>query len=173
MVLVEDDDGHPLRPALGSLARVLVGVGSIRSIAALVPLAQKGAIALNLDVPFTELIRAVAAALQPGPRSARAIAERVRRLRHREREAHRLARLTPAERRVLQLMLTGQPAARIAGLTNRSEHTVRSQIRAVLTKLEARSQLTAVAVAHRGFPTRAATDVHFINFGDDPTLWGV
>jgi DNA-binding NarL/FixJ family response regulator len=54
--------------------------------------------------------------------------------------------LTPREREVLQLLHEGASAASVAERFGVSQTTVRSQIRAVLAKLEVRSQLAAVAV---------------------------
>lgn len=67
-------------------------------------------------------------------------------------EAERLApfrALTPRERAVLDALVEGVAAADIAAGACVSEATVRSQIRAVLTKLGVRSQLAAAAAARR------------------------
>lgn len=60
-----------------------------------------------------------------------------------------LAELSPRERAVLDGMMRGLSAAEIADEQFVSIPTVRSQIRAILRKLDVRSQLAAVAVAHR------------------------
>jgi DNA-binding NarL/FixJ family response regulator len=58
-------------------------------------------------------------------------------------------RLTPREQDVLTALVDGMPAAAIAADAVVSEATVRTQIRAVLTKLGVGSQLQAVAAARR------------------------
>ena len=58
----------------------------------------------------------------------------------------RLNRLTPRELEVLDLMRAGMPVRAIASRLELSESTVRSQVRAVLYKLDVRSQLAAVAL---------------------------
>lgn len=66
--------------------------------------------------------------------------------------AERLAvfeQLTPREAEVLRHLAAGLPAAAIASSSHVSEATVRTQIRAVLSKLGVQSQLQAVAVARR------------------------
>lgn len=73
--------------------------------------------------------------------------ERHRRYIVRERElARRLARLSPREREVLEMLAEGRRAASIAGHFVVSMPTVRTQIRSILTKLEVSSQLEAVAL---------------------------
>jgi DNA-binding NarL/FixJ family response regulator len=72
--------------------------------------------------------------------------------RHRADEEARLApfrSLSPREDEVLRSLAAGLPAAAIAAAGYVSEATVRTQIRAVLTKLGVTSQLQAVAVARR------------------------
>jgi DNA-binding NarL/FixJ family response regulator len=72
--------------------------------------------------------------------------------RARSEESARLApfaQLSPRENEVLHALAAGQSAAQIAGSAYVSEATVRTQIRAVLTKLGVTSQLQAVALARR------------------------
>jgi DNA-binding NarL/FixJ family response regulator len=57
----------------------------------------------------------------------------------------RVSRLTPREREVLRLMYAGASVARIAELFEVAPATVRSQVKAVLRKLDVNSQLAAVA----------------------------
>ncbi|MGY1672653.1 LuxR C-terminal-related transcriptional regulator [Geodermatophilus sp. SYSU D00710] len=67
-------------------------------------------------------------------------------------ETARLApfrQLSPREDEVLRCLAAGMPAATIAATAHVSEATVRTQIRAVLTKLAVNSQLQAVALARR------------------------
>lgn len=58
----------------------------------------------------------------------------------------RLARLTPAERRVLDLLAAGWTVREIAAELVVAVSTVRAHIRGLHTKLEVSSQLAAVAV---------------------------
>lgn len=77
-----------------------------------------------------------------------------------ERRARRnLGRLTPAEARILWRLMHGSSVAEIAQAHVVSVETVRSQIRALLAKLEAGSQLAAVALAWRVGWTPATTAV--------------
>ncbi len=72
--------------------------------------------------------------------------------RHRANERVRLEkfeRLTTREREVLQGLVNGQSAEEIATASFVSLTTVRTQIRAIFTKLEVGSQLAAVALAVR------------------------
>jgi len=65
------------------------------------------------------------------------------------RAAALLARLSKREREILGLLYEGVTVAEIADRTGVSEQTVRSQVKAVLRKLEVNSQLAAVAVYRR------------------------
>jgi DNA-binding NarL/FixJ family response regulator len=66
--------------------------------------------------------------------------------------ADRLDRLSQREREVLQLLAEGSRAAGIADQLVVSLSTVRTQIRAILTKLDVGSQLEAVALLSRHRP---------------------
>ncbi len=63
----------------------------------------------------------------------------------REAIGQRVQSLTPREREVLTMLHAGDPVARIAQLLEVSPATVRSQVKAVLRKLEVHTQLGAVA----------------------------
>jgi DNA-binding NarL/FixJ family response regulator len=63
--------------------------------------------------------------------------------------SRRLSQLTGREREVLELLADGHRAAAIAERSVVSVATVRAQIRAILAKLEANSQLEAVALLHQ------------------------
>ncbi|MFT4287701.1 helix-turn-helix transcriptional regulator [Nocardioides sp.] len=68
------------------------------------------------------------------------------RLREERRElGERMHTLTPREREVLRLLYAGESVLEIAGLFEVSPATVRSQVKAVLRKLDVSSQLGAVA----------------------------
>ncbi len=174
VVLVEDDEGRTFLPSVPPWAMVRVALGSIRTLDALLPLVRRGAVALNAAVPFAPLSHAVSWVLDDprAPTSAQ-IAASVAALRRRQREVSLVARLTPSERNVLVSLAEGQTAVAIARRTGRSEHTVRSQIRSVLRKLEVGSQLVAVAIARRsGLAEYTAESLRFTNFGDASTPAG-
>jgi DNA-binding NarL/FixJ family response regulator len=59
--------------------------------------------------------------------------------------ADRLGRLTPREREILHLLYAGASVARIAETSKVTRATVRSQVKAVLRKLDVKTQLAAVA----------------------------
>ena len=67
----------------------------------------------------------------------------------REQLRGRFDRLTTRERAVLGRLMAGHPVRDIATENVVSEATVRSQVKAVLAKLEVTSQLAAVGLAHR------------------------
>ena len=62
--------------------------------------------------------------------------------------------LTPSERRVLFYMMEGHTASDIAAGLVVSLATVRSHIRMILSKLQVKSQLAAVALANGSLPER-------------------
>jgi two-component system nitrate/nitrite response regulator NarL len=61
--------------------------------------------------------------------------------------ARQLESLSPQEREVLAHLMAGRGVREVATLRVVSEHTVRTQVRAVLTKLDVSSQVEAVALA--------------------------
>lgn len=72
----------------------------------------------------------------------------------------RLATLTPRERQILGHLMQGRSVRVIATLSVVSEATVRTQVKAILSKLDVSSQLAAVSMAHRaGTPVAPAADV--------------
>lgn len=98
------------------------------------------------------LLDAVQAVLEGRPVLPLAERERLCRLARLEAEARRRAlepfsELSPREASVLSALMEGQTVGRIAARCYVSEATVRSQVRGILTKLGARSQLEAVALA--------------------------
>ena len=109
---------------------------------------------LPKSTPFDALLAAVrdAAMLQSllGPQERTALLAELRseRAARRERLA-RFDRLTPREQQVLAALVAGKGVETIRVEWHVSEATVRTQIRGVLTKLGVRSQLAAVAEAHR------------------------
>jgi DNA-binding NarL/FixJ family response regulator len=104
--------------------------------------------------PLDELVGAIVAVLERG--TSLTDDERQRWLAelrdHRNQEARRLEpfhRLTERERQVLDALIDGWSADRIATEWVVSVTTVRSQIRSILLKLGVNSQLAAVALARR------------------------
>ena len=114
---------------------------------------------LDTLVQVLTAVRAGLAVLDEGRRQDLLAAAR----RRRADEEARLApfrSLSPREDEVLCSLAEGMPAAAIASAAYVSEATVRTQIRAVLTKLGVTSQLQAVALARRaGWLDRPALDV--------------
>ena len=85
-----------------------------------------------------------------GRTSREAILEELRAHRaHLQRMLSPFEQLTPCEQRVLSALIEGLSAEEIAETNIVALTTIRSQIRAVLRKLEVRSQLAAVAQANR------------------------
>jgi len=71
----------------------------------------------------------------------------------REKRLHPFGQLSRREQAVLRHLIDGLHVDQIAEVDYVSTATVRSQVRAVLRKLDVRSQLAAVALAHRvGWP---------------------
>lgn len=71
---------------------------------------------------------------------------------HRQRDQElreRLERLTQREKEVLGHLIAGRPVGEIARISVVAEATVRTQVKAILAKLEVSSQLAAVGLARR------------------------
>jgi DNA-binding NarL/FixJ family response regulator len=146
-------DGEQLIPALTAAgARVLVVTGS-RDMVRVAAAVERGAIGyLGKDQPFEILLATImrAVAGQPVLDSCERHTLLNQLWQHRAEESRRLApfeSLTPKEREVLEELSEGNSVERIASDWYVSEATVRTQVRGVLTKLDVRSQLAAVAKA--------------------------
>ena len=107
---------------------------------------------LDKAIPFPDLVAELREVVQGGT----AVAERKRREIQREKrklDAERdaqlrpFAELSPREAEVLGMLIDGRQAAEIAEASYVSLATVRTQIRAILTKLGVSSQLAAVSMA--------------------------
>lgn len=98
---------------------------------------------------IVQSIRAAAAGetLIPAGAIATALAERAKIAREQSRYAQLLASLTPREKEILALMIEGADNRAIAGQLHISYATVRTHVRSILAKLDARSQLDAVTKA--------------------------
>ena len=108
---------------------------------------------ISLDDLSSGLVRLMAGEdlMSPGSRERIVRDWRIRRDQMDE-VARRLGRLTPREAEVLQLLGAGLSVRRIADLRGVAETTVRTQVKAVLRKLEVTSQLAAVALVARARP---------------------
>jgi DNA-binding NarL/FixJ family response regulator len=98
---------------------------------------------------IVETIRAAAAGetLIPAGTIASALAGQRESRRERSRQTQLLASLTPREKEILALMIHGADNRAVAERLRISYATVRTHVRSILVKLEARSQLEAVAKA--------------------------
>jgi DNA-binding NarL/FixJ family response regulator len=160
-------DGHraPLQDAITGLAvrRItVVAVGSIRRPLPLIDALRDGATeVVDADLPYADLVDAVASALTPHPDTG-SPAERRRvllaALHERQREQRLLDRLTLKEQQVLRELAAGRSVSEIAAAEHRGLATVRSHVQSVLRKLEVSSQLSAVAIARRGWREISVAD---------------
>jgi DNA-binding NarL/FixJ family response regulator len=161
LVLVEpvlgvDGQGQRIRPAQlvaaltaqGNPVLVLTARIEVPLVAAVIAAGALGVV--PKAAPFATLLGFLAAAaagrplMTEGERSC--WLDRYQQHRQHSRERMRLLRrLTPREREVLELLATGHRPAAIATQFVTALATVRTQIRAVLIKLEVTSQLEAVA----------------------------
>jgi DNA-binding NarL/FixJ family response regulator len=145
-------DGVPLVAPLRAAGwQVLILSGSADHARIGAGLAEGAVAWLPKNAPFPALLTAVHDALAGRPVMPRARREQFIELHRRRSGEHkelrgRLERLTPREREVLALLANGQRAQVVAEHFVVSLATVRTQIRAVLTKLEVGSQLEAAAL---------------------------
>ncbi len=147
--------GQDLIPALVDAgATVLVLTGSRDRLAHAECLAAGAAGILRKSEPFEKVLAAIETVAERGTamsadeRHALLTELRMKKLEERTR-LEPFERLTRREREVLRALANGQRAAEIAARSYVSIDTVRSQIRAILVKLNATSQLAAVAMARR------------------------
>jgi DNA-binding NarL/FixJ family response regulator len=153
--LGDDLDGARLVPDLRRSGwRVLVVTGSTDESHLAVAVAQGAVGWVRKSAPFDELVQQAARAAEG--RQLLYEHERARLLelagaarRNDEATERRWARLTPREREVAALLASGLRPAAIAQQRVVSVATVRTQIRAILAKLEVGSQLEAAAIARR------------------------
>jgi DNA-binding NarL/FixJ family response regulator len=148
-------DGTDLvAPFVAAGARVLVLTGTTDELWMAAALEQGACAAIDKGIPFDDLLSVVLSAARG---ETVMDPEERQRLLHRL-QSHRLARerdlapfesLTPREQQVLRALSLGHTVTHIAQTWVVSESTVRSQVHAVLRKLDVRSQLEAVAAATR------------------------
>jgi DNA-binding NarL/FixJ family response regulator len=151
----EAGDGSVLvRPLVEAGLRVLIVSAStdVEQIARAVELGALGVVAKN--GAFPDLLDSVVAAARGGevmaPLARLHLLDEARR--RREQRMTTLApfgRLTERESEVLRELTRGRSVAAIARTSVVSEATVRSQVRSILVKLGARTQLEAVVAAQR------------------------
>jgi DNA-binding NarL/FixJ family response regulator len=155
LVLVTDADGRlpDPRPALAVHPDIpVIAVAARTAFGELGDLVADRAVSAVLvsDQPFLGLVASLVRLLrQPPAHQDPAAAGLAAALQAREDEARRFTRLTAREREVLVALLAGRSAAEIAAAEHVSMPTVRSHLRAVLTKLGVSSQLAAAAMAYR------------------------
>jgi DNA-binding NarL/FixJ family response regulator len=162
LVLITNPQGRlpNRRTGLGGGPRpILVAVGTNRAFAKLAATVERfdATAILDGDQPFSDLIIALDRLLRSPPVS-HDVDALLTGLRQREAEAQRISTLTQREQQVLGGLLTGRTAAEIARTKHISMPTVRSHIRAVLTKLGVSSQVAAVAVTSRSGRERILLD---------------
>jgi DNA-binding NarL/FixJ family response regulator len=161
VALVDLDLGHPdfsgldLIGPLGDLGLAVVALTSWSDRLLVAASIESGAVGVvSKSEPFAAVVDAVRRAAQGEVMLDRAELDELRRELRQSRRDHAgrlepFSRLTERERFVLCSLVDGRSADLIAAGSYVSISTVRSQIRAVLQKLEVNSQLEAVAVATR------------------------
>lgn len=158
----EIGDSIPLIAPLEELGAQVMMVTGVTDRVRLAECLEAGATGLiNKSTPFDQLVESVREVAELGslvpPQQRHELLGELRRQRAADRE--RLApfeRLTSREQHVLGGLIEGKSAETIADDSFVSLATVRSQIRAILLKLEVNSQLAAVALARKnGWSSRA------------------
>lgn len=146
------DGAELVAPCIEAGSRVLVVTGTTDQVWIAAALEQGACAAIDKGIPFDDLVGVIMAAargetvLEPAERER--LLGRLRSHRaSRRRDLAPFESLTPREQQVLRALSRGQTVSRIAEAWVVSEATVRSQVHAVLRKLDVRSQLEAVAAA--------------------------
>jgi DNA-binding NarL/FixJ family response regulator len=148
------DGSRLVRPLVEAGLRVLIvtAASDVEQMARAVELGAVGVVAKN--GPFPELLDSVVTAARGGEVMAPIVRLHLLDEARRRREQRRAAlapfgRLTERESQVLRELTRGRTVAAIARTSVVSEATVRSQVRCILIKLGARTQLEAVVAAQR------------------------
>jgi DNA-binding NarL/FixJ family response regulator len=141
-------------PLVDAGCRVLVVSGSTDLDQVCRALEAGAAGVVGKTAPFERLLEAALAVARgeevlPGVERMALLDEARRRRAQREQELAPFELLSDSEQEVLCFLASGQSVGCIAVARFVSEATVRSQVRAILTKLGVGSQLEAVATAHR------------------------
>lgn len=148
-------DSIPLIAPLEELGAQVMMVTGVTDRVRLAECLEAGATGLiNKSTPFDQLVEAVREVAELGslvaPEQRHELLGELRRQRAADRERlEPFERLTSREQQVLAGLMEGMSAEKIAEDSFVSLATVRSQIRAVLLKLDVKSQLAAVAFARR------------------------
>jgi DNA-binding NarL/FixJ family response regulator len=158
-------DSIPLIEPLGKLGAQVMMVTGVSDRRRLAECLEAGATGLiNKSTPFDQLVQAVQEVVELGtlvpPSQRHELLAELRRQRTADCERRApFERLTPREQHVLHALIEGMAAEKIAEDSFVSLATVRSQIRAILLKLDVNSQLAAVAFArHAGWEPDVSAD---------------
>lgn len=157
------EDGVALVAPLKGTGAHVVAVSGTADVAQFAAAVREGALGwLSKSAPFTDLLTAVRTAavgrpLLSGVEREALLARLSSRDSERADARRRLARLTPAERQVLDLLCAGRSAAHIAAELVVSLHTVRTHIRGIRTKLDVTAALAAVALVRAASATAASS----------------
>ena len=148
------DGSELVAPLVEAGSRVLVVSASVDQQQVCRALEQGATTAVRKDVPFAQLLETALAVARgdqvPTPPDLALLLKNARAERAIRADLRAPFRaLSAREGQVLRMMASGQSVAEIAGSAFVSETTVRSQVHAILAKLEVHSQLQAVAKAHR------------------------
>ena len=151
----EIGDSIPLIAPLEELGAQVMMVTGVTNRVRLAECLEAGAMGLiDKATPFDQLVEAVREIAELGslvsPQQRHELLGELRRQRASDRERlEPFERLTSREQQVLAALMEGKSAEKIAEDSFVSLATVRSQIRAVLLKLDVNSQLAAVALARK------------------------
>lgn len=151
----EIGDSIPLIGPLEQLGAQVMMVTGVTNRVRLAECLEAGATGLiDKATPFDQLVEAVREVAELGnlvpPQQRHELMSELRRQRAADRERlEPFERLTSREQQVLAGLMDGKSAERIAEDSFVSLATVRSQIRAILLKLDVNSQLAAVALARK------------------------
>jgi two-component system, NarL family, nitrate/nitrite response regulator NarL len=149
--------GDPMRllSTLGSARRsVIIVTGSTDRARRGEALAKGARAVISKSAPFSQIVNAVERERRGLPVMSRADHDALVGSYHQAAEAHRelnakFALMTRREAEVLGQLMAGHQVMDIARSRVVSESTVRTQVKAILDKLQVGSQLTAVGLAHQ------------------------
>jgi two-component system nitrate/nitrite response regulator NarL len=159
LVLLDLDLGIPgdVMPLLSGLAEagtpVVVVTGSVDRVHQGEALANGARAVIEKSAPFADILETVERVHNGLPVMTRLEREELLTAYRKSTESmlelrRRLRTMTRREAEVLGLLMAGQQVSEIARSRFVSESTVRTQVKSVLAKLQVRSQLSAVGLAH-------------------------